>query len=84
MLRILVIDDIPNYRILIIRELKRAFKQVQTQEIVDEAEFGRALELGEFDLVVTDYQLGWSDGITILRQVKECYPNCPVIIPGSH
>jgi PAS domain S-box-containing protein len=80
LLRILVIDDIPNYRTLIIRELKRAFKQVQTQEIVDEAELARALELGEFDLVVTDYQLGWSDGITVLRQVKERYPHCPVIM----
>ena len=34
---------------------------------------------GEWDLVVTDHQLRWSDGFTVLTAVKARWPDCPVI-----
>ncbi|MDZ8187714.1 MAG: ATP-binding protein [Nostoc sp. ChiSLP02] len=79
-LRILIIDDNPGDRALVIRELRREFPQLQAQEIREAASFARAVVADEFDLVITDYQLGWSTGLEVLHTIKQQYPNCPVIM----
>src|SRR6185436_8991999 len=40
----------------------------------------QALEFGPWDLVVTDYQLHWSDGLQVLTSVKSRWPECPVLM----
>jgi PAS domain S-box-containing protein len=80
MLRILVIDDNPDDRTLAIRELKRAFSDFQVEQIIDLENFHQALDAGEFDLAITDYQLGWSNGLTVLHSIKARYPERPVIM----
>ncbi|MBD0344868.1 MAG: PAS domain S-box protein, partial [Coleofasciculus sp. Co-bin14] len=80
MLRILVIDDNPHDRILAIRSLEREFPNIQAQEILKAEGLAQALETGNFDLVITDYQLRWSDGLTVLGAIKARYPECPVIM----
>lgn len=80
MLRVLVIDDNRADRGLVIRELKREFAQLQVQEIIDASSFTAALTAGEFDVVITDYQLGWTNGLNILKAIKELYPDCPVVM----
>lgn len=80
MLPILLIDDSSDDRILIIRQLHQEFSQLQVKPITNLQEFAQALEAGNFDLVITDYQLHWSDGITLLNAIKSRYPNCPVIM----
>jgi hypothetical protein len=77
---ILVIDDNPTDRLLIIRELEREFTQLQVKEIINTKVLAQAMAQGGFDVVITDYQLGWSDGLTVLKQLKSCYPDCPVIM----
>ncbi|HIK17674.1 MAG TPA: response regulator [Leptolyngbyaceae cyanobacterium M33_DOE_097] len=79
-LQVLVIDDNRSDRALVIRELRREFSHLTVQEIVDAKDFEQAIAKGNFDVVVTDYQLGWSDGLKILRTVKAHYPRCPVIM----
>lgn len=79
-LYILLIDDNPGDRILAIRELRRDFPTLEAEEIVKAEGFANALEQGKFDLVITDYQLRWSNGIDVLRAIKERYPYCPVIM----
>ncbi|WP_414568890.1 response regulator [Nostoc sp. CCY 9925] len=79
-LRILIIDDNPGDRALVMRELRREFPQLQAQEIREAAGFASAIAAGEFDLVITDYQLGWSTGLEVLHTIKQQYPNCPVIM----
>lgn len=79
-LRVLIIDDNKSDRALIIRELRREFKQLQVKEIIDAQEFAQAIINDAFDAVVTDYQLGWSNGLEMLRTVKTHYPLCPVIM----
>ncbi|MBI2237725.1 MAG: PAS domain-containing protein, partial [Actinobacteria bacterium] len=32
------------------------------------------------DLVITDYHLPWTDGVEVLRAVKERWPDCPVVM----
>jgi PAS domain S-box-containing protein len=80
MLRILIIDDNPNDRLLSIRELKREFPNFIVNEITDASEFEDALCRGNFDLVVTDYHLCWSDGLVVFKTIKDKYPECPVIM----
>nr|WP_290225731.1 response regulator [Trichocoleus desertorum] len=80
MLRVLLIDDNQGDRLLAIRELKKTFSDVQVKEVGEANEFAQALELGEFELVITDYQLCWSTGLEILQAVKFRYPHCPVIM----
>jgi PAS domain S-box-containing protein len=80
MLRILIIDDNPNDRLLSIRELKREFPDFIISEITDALEFENALLTGNFDLVVTDYHLCWSNGLVVFKTIKDKYPECPVIM----
>ncbi|MBW4507759.1 MAG: response regulator [Scytonematopsis contorta HA4267-MV1] len=80
MLRILIIDDNPNDRLLSIRELKREFPDFIVSEITDTLKFENALSTGNFDLVVTDYHLCWSNGLVVFKTIKDKYPECPVIM----
>jgi len=76
---ILLIDDNPEDRKLAMRELQRQLTDVDIIEVGDAAGFDRALSAGNFDLVITDYQLRWGNGLSVLRAVKERYPFRPVI-----
>ena len=80
MCRLLLIDDNPDDRTLIIRELKQEFSDLQLEQVIDAEGFNQALSTSNFNLVITDYQLHWSDGLTVLHKIKERYPNCPVIM----
>ncbi len=79
-LRILIIDDNPGDRLLAIRELNREFSNFQVEEIKDAESLVQAVAAGNFDLVITDYQLRWTNGIEVLRTLKERFPFCPVIM----
>ncbi len=80
MLRLLLIDDNPQDRILASRELQREFASLHVTQVIKESEFAQALELGQFDLAISDYQLRWSDGLKVLRAIKARYPDRPVIM----
>ncbi len=80
MLHILVIDDNPIDRLLVIRELEREFTSLQIREITNPQTLEEAITEGNFDAVVTDYQLGWSNGLVVLQSIKSRYPNCPVVM----
>ncbi len=79
-LRILLIDDNPDDRLLVIRELNKKFSDIEVEQIIDMDEFNQALKAGNFDLAITDYQLHWSTGLVILRSIKTRYPDKPVIM----
>jgi two-component system, cell cycle sensor histidine kinase and response regulator CckA len=79
--RILLIDDNPDDRALVLRELTREFPGLQVEQVGDPKGFERALQGGnDFDLVVTDYQLRWTDGLAVLRTVKERDARTPIIM----
>ena len=79
-LHILVVDDNPDDGIRIKRALRRKFPGLQVERVTGAQDLARALELNRFDLVITDYQLGWSDGLAVLRAVKSHRPDRPVIM----
>ncbi|GAX40304.1 multi-sensor hybrid histidine kinase [Tolypothrix sp. NIES-4075] len=80
MLRILLIDDNPDDRILATRELHAEFSEVEVTSIIDAKGLDEALEICNFDLIITDYQLRWTDGLTVVNAVKAKYPDMPVIM----
>jgi len=79
-LSILLVDDNPEDRFLIARELRKEFSEVVFTEVFDPDGFYRALEKGDFDLVITDYKLYWTDGLEVLQAIKQRWPYRPVIM----
>ena len=79
-LRVLIVDDNPDDRALAARELARGFPDIRTVEVADAATFETAVERGGFDLVITEFHLAWSDGLSVFRELKYRYPEIPVIM----
>jgi signal transduction histidine kinase len=76
---ILLIDDSADDRALARRALLHALPAAAVHEAGSAAEFERhAARL--HDCVVTDFRLGWSDGLKVLRRLKETWPEQPVIM----
>jgi PAS domain S-box-containing protein len=79
-MRILLIDDDPADRDLIARRLHRAFEPLTCVEVGRYQDFEAVIAEGGFDVVITDYQLKWTDGLSILRHCRESHPDLPVIM----
>jgi PAS domain S-box-containing protein len=80
-LRIVLIDDNPDDRSLVARELRKEFPYLEIEEVHDSAGVERILAAAaEVDLVITDYQLGWTTGNVIVKDLKERCPDCPVLM----
>jgi signal transduction histidine kinase len=80
-LRLLLLDDNPDDRMLARREIERHFPDCQTTEVGDRAGLDRALEAGlPFDVVITDFQMRWTTGLDVLKIVKNLEPELPVIM----
>ena len=73
-LNILLADDNPDDRALVIRALSEEFPDSQFRQVTDPHQLTQALEFGPWYLVVTDYQLRWSDGLQVLTSVKSRWP----------
>lgn len=79
-MRVLIVDDNPDDRQLVLRELNAVWPTVNAIELADLAAFEAALEAGAPDLVVTDLDLRWSSGREVLAATKARYPACPVVM----
>lgn len=79
-IKVLLVDDNPADRTLAIRELRREFPLLEVQEIINAQQFDVALQACEFEIAITDYMLGWADGIAILNAIKVRCPERPVIM----
>jgi PAS domain S-box-containing protein len=78
--KVLLVDDNPEDRALVVRALSQKLPRHQFSHVTDLGQLTMALERGPWDLVVTDYQLRWSDGLAVLLAVKTRWPDCPVIM----
>jgi two-component sensor histidine kinase len=79
-MRILIIDDIGDDRLLARREVMQEFPAAQVVEVGAPSAFEAALADGPYDLAITDFALQWSDGLTVLRRLREGTPDLPVIM----
>jgi len=75
---VLIVDDEPNIRALLARLCRREGYDAVTAE--DGAAAMRCLEAREPDICIADLRLPDTDGLQILRRVKERYPDCEVIV----
>ncbi|MBD2208813.1 PAS domain-containing protein [Nostoc linckia FACHB-104] len=89
MRRILLIDANPVDRALIVLALTQDFPELHIEEIVNADELTQAMSNDKlqsgyaernFDLVITEYQLPWTNGLEILQAIKAHDSNCPVIM----
>ena len=80
-MKCLIVADSPTDRELIIRQLRREVVDLEEAiEIYGQAELAHALQASDIDLVLTEYRLGWTDGLAVLRAVIACCPAVPVIM----
>ncbi len=77
---VLLVDDNPEDRALVMRALDQEFPALHIQQPADQIAFDAALLAGKSDLVITDYRLGWTTGREVLRSVKARHPHWPVIM----
>ena len=78
-MRVLLVDDNPDDRVLIRRELSRHFPSFEVHDVRAALDLREALQ-APVDLVITDFELRWSNGIEVLERVKERFPECPVVM----
>lgn len=78
--KILLIDDHPDDRLLILDELVKDFPSLEVEQITNRKTFSQTLEKLDCDLVITDHRLSWTDGLNVLRAIKIRSSNCPVIM----
>src|SRR5579871_6138643 len=79
-LRVLVVDDNPDDRALVKRELHKDFPEIQTFEVHSQAQLEVAIAEHGLDLVITDFHLRWTTGLEVLKRVRARDPELPVIM----
>lgn len=79
---ILIVDDEIDLRRSLAMILQRKGHLVTTAGGADEAR--RYLQAGPFDLVFLDLKMPDVDGLTLLSEIRACYPEMPVFILTAH
>lgn len=74
---ILVVDDEPAVREVMVIALKRAGHQVLG--VADGEKASRSMREQPFDVVVTDLLMPERDGLELIREVRAHYPNIRII-----
>lgn len=82
-MRVLVVDDSEGDRILARREILKGVADATFSEVGGPEAFEAALADADFDVAVTDYRLGWTDGLAVLRRIKAIRPAIPVLMLTS-
>lgn len=76
----LIIDDSQSDRLLAMREVRKGFPDAEFVEADGPQTFDAALAEGHIDVVITDYRMGWFDGLDVVRRVKTLHPQLPVLM----
>ncbi len=79
-MELLLVEDSPTDRLLMHNRLRRAFPKAQIAIADDAHQLADVLRGENCDVIVTDYWLGWTDGLSVLQRVKERWPRSRVII----
>ncbi len=76
--RVMVVDDDDTFREMLADAL--SYSGYAPLPVADGQSALRELEGGPVDAVITDIKMPGMDGVTLLKKVKEKYPNLPVIL----
>jgi len=77
-MRVLVVDDHRDTRLLLVRSLERAAYGVKAVGSCEEAE--AALEVGTFDVLVLDVMLPDGSGIDLCGRIRAATRNVPILL----
>src|SRR5208282_1567378 len=77
---VLLVEDHPTDRMVIQARLRRAFPSAQILVADDPLRLNAHLARDGCDIVITDYWLGWSDGLSVLQRVRQRWPRTRVIM----
>lgn len=80
MMRVLIVDDNPNDRFLVARQLRGEFGDLEVVEAGVPDAFEAALPPPPYDLVITDYFLQWATGLEVITAVRARDGACPIIM----
>jgi DNA-binding NtrC family response regulator len=76
--RILIVDDEPNMRRILMSNLRQDQHQIVEASGVEDAQ--RALATNDLDVVITDQKMPDGEGLTVLAAARESDPTLPVIL----
>lgn len=79
-MRFLIIDDSPFDRELIIRKLQDEFSDATFVEVGRQADFEVVVASHDFDVVLVDYGLRWANGLGILKNLRDRFPDVPIVM----
>ena len=80
-LRALLVDDSPNDRLLVERALARTLPLSQVVGVGRPTELDEALaDPRPVDILVTDYELGWGNGLDVLRESRKRWPDVAAVM----
>jgi PAS domain S-box-containing protein len=79
-MNILLVEDSPTDRMVLHNRLRRAFPNLRFWVAGEAYQFAEYLMADHCDVAVTDYWLGWSDGLSVLQRVRERWPRSKVIM----
>ncbi len=77
--RVLIIDDNPADRQLVLALVQRELPEVQLQSVANEEAFEAALQEGGFSCVLLDYFLHWGNGLEAAARLRNRFPRVPII-----
>jgi PAS domain S-box-containing protein len=78
-MQLLLVDDSPTDRMVIQAKVQRAFPDLRVATAGEQFELTEAMRHENCDVVMTDYWLGWGDGLSVLQRVRRRWPRCKVI-----
>ena len=78
--KFLIIDDSSADRELAIRRLRREFSDAEFVEVAYARDLDTIVDQGDFDFVLTDYQLNWTDGLKVLQRIRQRNTDVPVVM----
>jgi two-component sensor histidine kinase len=79
-MRILFVDDDPDERALASRAVGHEFPDAKLAEAYDSESLASALNAGELDLLITDFDLRWIDGLEVFDKTRAAHPSCCAIM----
>src|SRR5260370_42616185 len=79
-MQLLLVEDNPTDRMVIQARLRHAFPTAEIVAPDDPIGMNEHLKRDRCDVVITDYLLGWSDGLSILQRVRDRWPRSRVIL----
>lgn len=77
---ILLISDNPDDLIQVMHLLRPVFPALQIRQVRDEDQLAQALAQGEFDLVLLDACLPWTDSLSVMRAIQIRFLDCPIVM----